>query len=79
MDIRKHHLQQAVEQQIISGQQADALWQLWQSQQSTVPQFSFNHVLYYLGGLLAIFDRRYRRHPVIRREALPVGALEARS
>ena len=54
MDIRKHHLQQAVEQQIISGQQADALWQLWQSQQSTVPQFSFNHVLYYFGGLLAI-------------------------
>ena len=54
MDIRKHHLQQAVEQQIISEQQSDALWQLWQSQQSTVPQFSLNHVLYYLGGLLAI-------------------------
>ena len=36
-------------------------------------------VLMSLGGLLAIFDRRYRRHPVIRREALPVGALEARS
>ena len=30
MDIRKHHLQQAVEQQIISEQQSDALWQLWQ-------------------------------------------------
>lgn len=54
MDIRKHHLQQAVERQIISEQQSDALWQLWQSQQSTVPQFSLNHVLYYLGGLLAI-------------------------
>ena len=54
MDIRKHHLQQAVERQIISEQQSDALWQLWQSQQSAVPQFSFNHVLYYLGGLLAI-------------------------
>ena len=36
-------------------------------------------VLMSFGGLLAIFDRRYRRHPVIRREALPVGALEARS
>ena len=54
MNIGKNHLQQAVERQIISEQQADALWQLWQSQQSAVPQFSFNHVLYYLGGLLAI-------------------------
>lgn len=54
MDIRKHHLQQAVEQRIINPQQADALWALWRQQNSHVPQFGFTHVLYYLGGLLAI-------------------------
>ena len=54
MNIGKPHLQQAVEQQIISRQQADALWRFWQSQQNEVPQFRFNHVLYYIGGLLAI-------------------------
>ncbi len=54
MNIGKHHLQQAVERQLISSRQADDLWRLWQSQQDSVPQFSLNHVLYYLGGLLAI-------------------------
>lgn len=54
MDIRPHHLRQAVAERIINQSQADALWQLWQTQQDEVPQFRFNHVLYYFGGLLAI-------------------------
>ncbi len=54
MNIGKPHLQQAVERQIISREQADALWRFLQSQQNEVPQFRFNHVLYYIGGLLAI-------------------------
>ena len=54
MDIRPHNLQDAVDRGIINPQQAEALWQLWQTQNHHVPQFRMSHVLYYLGGLIAI-------------------------
>lgn len=54
MDIRKQHLKQAVDQQIINAKQADDLWALWQQQSEHIPQFGMTHVLYYIGGLLAI-------------------------
>ena len=54
MNLHKRHLQQAVEQQIINAQQAEQLWQFWQQQGNHTPQFRFTHVLYYLGGMLAI-------------------------
>lgn len=54
MNLRKQHLQQAVEHKLIDAQQAEQLWQFWQQQNRNHPQFSFTHVLYYLGGMLAI-------------------------
>lgn len=54
MDIRPQSLQEAVDRGIISPAQARALWSLWQTQNRHTPQFSFTHVLYYLGGLLAV-------------------------
>lgn len=54
MNISRHHLERAVARKIIDMQQADALWSLWQEQNRDTPQFSFTHVLYYIGGLLAI-------------------------
>lgn len=53
-DIEHQHLQDGVDEGIISPAQAESLWALWQQQQHGVPQFDFTHILYYLGGLLAI-------------------------
>ncbi len=54
MKITRKELDQAVGQQIISSEQADALYQFWQQQTQHQPQFNFTHILYYFGGLLAI-------------------------
>ena len=53
MKIHQQHLNNAVKQAIIDQQQADNLWQFLQTQSNTA-SFSFTHVLYYLGGLIAI-------------------------
>ena len=52
--MNRQQLQEGVAQGIISREQAEALWTLWQDQQHGVPRFDFTHILYYLGGLLAI-------------------------
>ena len=52
--ITQQHLQQAVNEQIISAQQAQQLWALLERQSVNTPKLSTGHVLYYLGGLLAI-------------------------
>lgn len=56
--ISRSHLDKAIERGLISSEQGNALWRLWSTQSSTAPdvapRFSITHVLYYLGGLIAI-------------------------
>ena len=54
MNINRQQLQEGVAKGIISPEQAEDLWALWQSRQHGVPRFDFTHIRYYLGGLLAI-------------------------
>lgn len=54
MKISKDSLNAAVENNIISTDQADSLFKFLNSHPSTGPSFNFTHVLYYLGGLIAI-------------------------
>ncbi|MYM64084.1 DUF2157 domain-containing protein [Pseudomaricurvus sp. HS19] len=54
MRITRTTLNRAVTEQIISSAQADALFELFQAEHQNTPSFSFTHVLYYCGGLIAI-------------------------
>ena len=54
MDITKKKLNDAAAEDIISVQQAEALYKFLSIQDQDVPKFTFTHVLYYLGGLIAI-------------------------
>lgn len=54
MYLNKKLLREAVRNNIIGTEQADALWQFLQVQNENKPQFKMTHVLYYLGGFLAI-------------------------
>jgi len=54
MNVTKKKLVDAVEANIISPQQADALYEFLEIQSQNIPTFTFTHVLYYLGGLIAI-------------------------
>jgi hypothetical protein len=47
-------LRQAVQRGLLSEQQAEGLWALLAERHADTPRFSFTHILYYLGGLLAI-------------------------
>lgn len=54
MEINRQQLTQAVDQGLINAQQAQALWQ-WLSEQDTQQaRFRTAHILYYLGGFIAI-------------------------
>jgi hypothetical protein len=55
--ISKPDLDAAAARGTISRQQADALWDAWTARQvapDVKPRFSITHVLYYLGGMIAI-------------------------
>lgn len=54
MDVTRKKLEDAAAKNIISLQQADALHEFLAAQSQDVPRFTFTHVLYYLGGLIAI-------------------------
>lgn len=54
MKVTKKQLTEAVAENILSAKQADTLLEFLKSQSQDVPQFTFTHVLYYLGGLIAI-------------------------
>lgn len=54
MKITRKLLGDAVENKIISSAQADSLFVFLQSQSQGEARFTFTHVLYYLGGLIAI-------------------------
>lgn len=54
MKLTREHLDAAARQAIISTEQADALWSFLRNQPHAGARFDFTHVLYYLGGLIAI-------------------------
>ncbi len=54
MKITRENLREAVDNKIISSEQADELTAFLTAQPDTGPFFDFTHVLYYLGGLIAI-------------------------
>ncbi|MEA3588649.1 DUF2157 domain-containing protein [Pseudidiomarina sp. 1APP75-27a] len=54
MDVTKKKLAEAADKNIISNQQAERLYEFLAAQSQDVPRFTFTHVLYYLGGLIAI-------------------------
>jgi Predicted membrane protein (DUF2157) len=52
--MRRRELEKAVQAGIITTEQADRLVAFYAEQASETPRFSFVHVLYYLGGMIAI-------------------------
>lgn len=54
MELNRNLLKQASESGLISEQQAEQLWQFFAERGKDTPSFRFTHILYYLGGLLAI-------------------------
>ena len=54
MRVDRKHLDAAVEEQILSSEQADKLVLFLNQQPDNTPRFDFTHVLYYLGGCIAI-------------------------
>lgn len=52
--INQEYLKRAVTRQIITQEQALQLWTMLEGESRDVPKLSTGHVLYYLGGLLAI-------------------------
>lgn len=52
--MNKKKLDLAVERSIISREQATQLAELWSAQMPHAPRFDLTHVLYYLGGLVAM-------------------------
>lgn len=54
MDIGRNTLGKAVEQDILSAEQADRLWAFLEASAANAPGFRFIHILYYLGGLMAM-------------------------
>lgn len=54
MQIDRQTLDQAVTAEVLSAPQAEALWQFLQGSTQHTARFTFTHVLYYLGGTIAI-------------------------
>src|SRR5262245_44120273 len=54
MQIERSQLDEAIRRGIIDDAQATALWSFLLAEHKDSPQFSFNHLLYYLGGMVAI-------------------------
>ncbi len=54
MKVTRKKLELAVEEKIISPDQAEKLFDFLQALPSSGPSFDFTHVLYYMGGLIAI-------------------------
>ncbi|MCC2618292.1 DUF2157 domain-containing protein [Aestuariibacter halophilus] len=54
MKITRNHLDSAASDNIITPEQADALYDYLKEHSGATPSFTFTHVLYYFGGLIAI-------------------------
>ena len=54
MNFTKKNLEDAVNENILSLEQSEKLIQFLNKQPNTAPKFDFTHVLYYIGGMIAI-------------------------
>ena len=54
MDVTKKQLEDAAKRNIISSEQANDLFEFLLAQSQDTPKFTFTHVLYYMGGCIAI-------------------------
>lgn len=54
MDLNRAHLREATAAGLLEEQQAERLWEFLSKRQADSPSFRFTHILYYLGGLIAI-------------------------
>lgn len=54
MELNRGHLKDATTKGLITEQQAEQLWTFLLAQDSNTPSFRATHILYYLGGLIAI-------------------------
>jgi hypothetical protein len=54
MELNRGLLKDATEKGLLSEQQAEQLWQFLCERGKDTPSFHFTHILYYLGGLIAI-------------------------
>jgi len=54
MEINRKNLDDAAKSGIIAGNQADDLWIFLSEHTADKPSFRFTHILYYLGGMIAI-------------------------
>ncbi len=54
MEVNRAVINEAVELGLLSDQQAELLWQFFAECAANSPTFRFTHILYYLGGLIAI-------------------------
>ncbi|WP_192036244.1 DUF2157 domain-containing protein [Halomonas sp. YLGW01] len=54
MDVQRHQLEKAAKAGVIREEQAGPLWEFLLAQGEDTPRLRFTHILYYLGGLIAI-------------------------
>lgn len=54
MHLKRAHLKAAVANGLLHAEQEERLWAFLSSQANDTPSFRFTHILYYLGGLIAI-------------------------
>jgi hypothetical protein len=54
MELNRHLLREAIKDGVINDQQAEQLWDFLAERGKDTPSFRFTHILYYLGGLIAI-------------------------
>lgn len=54
MDVTKKQLEDAAKRNIISSEQANDLFEFLLAHSQDTPKFTFTHVLYYMGGFIAI-------------------------
>ncbi len=54
MELNRNLLKEASENGLLSEHQADQLWTFLNGRGNDTPSFRFTHILYYLGGLIAI-------------------------
>lgn len=54
MELNRGLLNEAAATGLISDQQAERLWQFFRERSNDTPSFRVTHILYYLGGLIAI-------------------------
>lgn len=54
MNITKKNIEDAVKEKILSFEQSEQLFKFIKAQPNVGPRFDFTHVLYYLGGMIAI-------------------------